>query len=354
MGCSETTGRNQTDASLKAEWAGADAHVAARLDAGELAADEVVRVARERADEVVADARECTDPPSTRSARARKRADVLVANERARADATLGAERAARKQYLADFLAAERAATNEDLSGERAHADTAIAARDAFLATVSHDLRSLLSGLSLNATIVDRLAPEGAAGDALRQHAARSQRMVARMGRLVGDLLDIVSIEEGNLAIVLDQVEIASLVRDTLDAFAPIAAAKNITLDADADAGPLPTHAQMDGGRILQVLANLVSNAIKFTPSGGRVSIRVHLEDHELHFSVRDTGIGIPEHALKQIFERFRQVSVDRRGLGLGLHISKCIVEAQGGRIWAMSTVGAGSTFHFTLPVVPP
>jgi len=112
-------------------------------------------------------------------------------------------------------------------------------------------------------------------------------------------------------------------------------------------------EAQLDGGRILQVLANLVSNAIKFTPAGGRVSIRVVADRNDIQFSVSDTGIGIPDQALSAVFERFRQLSKDRRGLGLGLHISKCIVEAHGGRMWAESVVGVGSTFHFVLPASP-
>jgi signal transduction histidine kinase len=110
----------------------------------------------------------------------------------------------------------------------------------------------------------------------------------------------------------------------------------------------------MDGGRVLQVLANLVSNAIKFTPAAGRVSIRVRAEQNEILFSVSDTGIGIPSAELRRVFERFRQISKDRRGLGLGLHISKSIIEAHGGRVWVESEVGTGSAFHFALPQHPP
>ena len=130
-----------------------------------------------------------------------------------------------------------------------------------------------------------------------------------------------------------------------------MAAAKTITLDAVLPAPPL--SATVDDLRILQVLENLVSNAIKFTPAGGRVSIRIRASVHRIQFVVSDTGIGIPENKLAAIFERFHQVSKDRRGLGLGLHISKSIVEAHGGRIWAKSEVGVGSTFYVELPVAP-
>jgi signal transduction histidine kinase len=98
------------------------------------------------------------------------------------------------------------------------------------------------------------------------------------------------------------------------------------------------------------VLANLVSNAIKFTPAGGRVTIAGWTDHDAVHFTVRDTGCGMPSAALEQVFERFRQVSKDRRGLGLGLHISRGIVEAHGGTMWAESAPGGGSTLHFTVP----
>jgi len=348
--------RDQTNESLRVERDKADARVAEKRDAVEEEADEVVRIARRRADQVVQTARNDADrergPQATATEASseleRTRADGVLKQERSSADAVLRHERAERKRYLADFLAVEREATDKGLIGERAHADTVIAARDEFLATVSHDLRSLLGGLSLNTELLLDLAPGGDDGDTIRKLAAMSQRMVSRMNRLINDLLDVTSIEAGMLALLPEQVEISELLRDTLEAFDPIAAAKRVTLGADA-AG-LPIHARLDGGRILQVLANLVSNAIKFTPAEGQVLIRIRVEKSELQFSVSDTGIGIPEDALQEVFDRFRQVSQDRRGLGLGLHISKFIVEAHGGRLWAESKLASGSTFHFVLP----
>ena len=348
--------RDQTDESLRVERDKADSSVDEKHEAVEEAADEVVRLARERADEVVqtarADADRQREPQSTsgeaRFERERARADVVLEKERTDADAVVDKERTERRRYLADFLTVEREATDSDLTGERAHADTAIAARDEFLATVSHDLRSLLGSLALNAELLFKHAPAGASGEKMRMHAGINGRLVTRMNRLVSDLLDITSIEAGMLALHPEQVEIGQLVRDTLDAFEPVAAVKHITLDADG-ASP-KVHAQLDGGRILQVLANLVSNAIKFTPPNGRVSIRIRSKKDEIQFSVSDTGVGIQPDALQTVFERFRQVSKDRRGLGLGLHISKCIVEAHGGRMWAESEPATGSTFHFTVP----
>lgn len=354
-----STQRDQTDESLRAERKRADASLAEKSEAIEDEADEVVRVARQRADQIVQDAREAADRqrrPSPAIAagaeRERTQADVLLENERSSADAVLEHERAERRRYLADFLAVEREATDQDLLDERACSDTSIAGRDAFLANVSHDLRSLLGGLSLNTGLLIAQAPEGATGDPMRRYGATSQRMVARMNRLINDLLDITSIEAGRLALMPERVEVARLLRETLDAFEPIAAAKRITLTADTSA--LPLHALLDGGRILQVLANLVGNAIKFTPPAGRVSIGIRSEGSEIRFAVSDTGIGIPKDALQGVFERFRQVSTDRRGLGLGLHISSCIAAAHGGRMWVESELGAGSTFYLALPAALP
>ncbi len=120
-------------------------------------------------------------------------------------------------------------------------------------------------------------------------------------------------------------------------------------------AGPSgPLTGTFDRDRMLQVFANLITNSIKFTPEGGTVRIGGERCGTNLQFSVSDTGLGIPEGMLEDVFERFWQVGKnDRRGLGLGLYITKCIVEGHGGTIRAASELGKGSTFTITLPVVP-
>jgi signal transduction histidine kinase len=349
--------REQTDNSLQVERDEADAACLKKTVEVEEDANAVLLLARERADVILQDARDEADrmrgpePISTRgtSERKRTRADDQLEDERGRADEVLADERAARKQYLAKFLAVEREATDEDLTGERAHADTLIAARDEFLATVSHDLRSLLGGLALNASLLVNRATDVGNGEKYLRYAQASQRMIGRVNRLVNDLLDMASIEAGNLALLPDEIDVAQILRDALEAFEPLATAKRITLGADAAAQPL--RARVDGDRILQVLANLVSNAIKFTGVGGRVSIHVGVETNELQFAVSDTGPGIADNERAGLFERFHQVkNGEHRGLGLGLHISKFIVEAHGGRMWVDSELGTGSTFHFALP----
>jgi signal transduction histidine kinase len=134
-----------------------------------------------------------------------------------------------------------------------------------------------------------------------------------------------------------------------VDTFQAQALANGVSLVAEIVSAPL---AAFDPSRILQVLTNLLTNAIKFTPTSGRVVVHVGLEGGEIRFAVRDTGAGIPTDQLEAVFERFLEVTKnDRRGVGLGLHISKCIIQGHGGRIWAESRVGEGSTFCFTLPI---
>ncbi len=344
--------RAQTDESLRVEREKADAAVEIKRVAVEEAADEVVDTARELADAVVARARSAAGDASPRGEEEeRRQADELVDEQRARADAQLKRERQDRQRYLAEFLLAEREATDSDLVEERAHADTIVAARDEFLATVSHDLRGMLSSLMFSAELLLLHAPEGSTGDVVRKQAGLSKRVLARMNRLISDLLDVASIEAGKLAMVLERTAVHGLLADTLDAFEPIAAGKKITLDVDEETRSIGIEAELDAGRILQVLANVLSNALKFTPEGGRVSISIRADAKALRFAVSDTGIGITADGLESVFERFTQVTRGRGGLGLGLHISRSIVEEHGGKMWVESQVGVGSTFHFTLPL---
>jgi signal transduction histidine kinase len=232
-------------------------------------------------------------------------------------------------------------------------ADEAIASRDDFLAMASHDLRNMLGGIALSAASLMNVRAEDEVRRAIGRDAQRIQRYTARMSRLVGDLLDVVSIEAGHLAVAPQRHEATELLRETQDIFQSVAAAKGISIRAEVNADSL--LARYDHERILQVLANLVGNAIKFTPQGGRVDLLVEPVDQEIRFAVSDTGRGIAADQLHAMFERFWQSATksDASGLGLGLHISRCIVEAHGGKIWAESRLGEGSTFYFTLPAAP-
>ena len=168
------------------------------------------------------------------------------------------------------------------------------------------------------------------------------------MSRLIDDLVDIASIEAGVLAVARETADPALVVTEAVDTFQAQAVSSGVSLAAES---PHALLASFDPARILQVLTNLISNALKFTPRGGQVTVRVERVDEEIRFSVSDTGEGISADHLDAVFERYHQLRKnDRRGMGLGLYISKCIIQGHGGRIWAESSVGRGSTFSFTLP----
>ncbi len=170
------------------------------------------------------------------------------------------------------------------------------------------------------------------------------------MNRLIGDLVDVASIEAGTLAVTCEVGDPAHVVEEAIDAFQAKALEHKLSLVAEIV--PPPSLVAFDPARLLQVLTNLLSNAIKFTPGGGSILVRVERIGANLHFAVSDTGVGIPGDKLEAVFERFLQVTRnDRRGVGLGLYISKCIIAGHGGRIWAEHRAGGGSTVCFTLPI---
>ena len=350
--------REQTDESLRVEREKVDNALEEEFAAVDETADAVISRARERADRVLAAARARSDEqttarPASSASRSilekeRRVEDHVLQKERAEADDTLRGERAEK----VSLLAVEREETDKDLSSERARADEAVARRDEFLGIVSHDLRTMLNAMvGFAALIIKEVAEEDHASRVLA-HAHRIQRSGTRMNRLIGDLVDLASIHSGELAVTREPADSAAIVTEAVDTFQAQASAAGISLSVDVGS-PLP-EAALDAPRILQVLGNFLSNAIKFTPRGGRVVVRVEHVGDDIRFSVSDTGIGIPADKLEAIFQRFLQVATDRRGVGLGLYICRAIVQGHGGRIWADSAPGAGSTFSFTVPISPP
>ncbi|MBI5067636.1 MAG: hypothetical protein HZB56_05300 [Deltaproteobacteria bacterium] len=351
--------RESTDESLRVERDRADAAVDSRLERVEAKTDKAVEESRRVTDTATQSARSEIDRRVSRTSQdegaveaSRAKEDVEVEQTREEADTATRLERGERRRYMEAFLAAERGRTDEDLVEERGLADTLVVSRDQFMANVTHDLGTLLGGLSLTAGLLDKAAPEGPAGAQVRKLASVAGRYAARMERVLNDLLDVASIEAGKLRVVREPVAVARLVEETAAAFRPVAEARRITLQADVP-GDLG-EASLDAGRILQVLANLVSNAIKFTPEGGQVRIAAAASGAEIHFTVRDDGVGIPADQLGRIFDRFRQLKGTRLGLGIGLHISRSLVEAHGGRLWAESVAGKGSTLHAEVPRAAP
>jgi signal transduction histidine kinase len=345
-------GREQTDESLRAERGKTDAELSRRREAVERSADAVVARARSTADEVVRVARDAADADGQRPCTSavneeRTIADDRLESERTGADETVRHERAERKRALANLLRLEREETDQDLLSERRGSDEALSARDIFLAMVSHDLRTLLGGIAISAELLAR-DPSGDERNVLSR-AQTIQRLTARMNRLIGDLVDVASIEAGKLDVVPAEGDLRALIRESVEVFQGSASEHAVHLAAEYQGPPL--LARFDHDRILQVVANLLGNAIKFSPPGARISIRGSHSGGEVLVAVSDTGPGIPAGNLEAIFGRFWQLGRrDRRGLGLGLYISRCIVEAHGGRIWAESAEGAGSTVSFALP----
>lgn len=207
--------------------------------------------------------------------------------------------------------------------------------------------------VQLQASALLRALPTGAAALTGKQRtsAERIRSAVERMDALVRDLLDLSKIEAGRFEVHPQAEDLRELVEEALVLARTMAEAKHLALVAE----------QIDDGlvladreRVFQVLTNLVSNAIKFTPEGGRIELRTRLRRGEAEVSVSDTGRGLTAEELQFVFDRYWQGrDTGQKGSGLGLYIAKGIVEAHGGRIHVESTRGAGARFSFTLPTAP-
>jgi two-component system CheB/CheR fusion protein len=230
--------------------------------------------------------------------------------------------------------------------------------RDELLAIVSHDLRTPLGVIAMNATLLAKNAPEGDRGQQSKRWAESALRAADRMARLINDLVDTASIEAGRLRVEPRREDAVELVREAIESLSVLSARKSIVLDAELPQTPLPEtplFVWCDRERVHQVLVNLVGNSMKFTPREGSIGIRVERTGDHVTFHVRDTGSGIAPDRLDHIFERGgRAKPAAGGGLGLGLFISKGIVDAHRGRIWCESRVRGGTTVSFTLPTSPP
>jgi signal transduction histidine kinase len=227
-------------------------------------------------------------------------------------------------------------------------AQDAIGARDEVLATVAHDLRNPLYGISLGAAALLDEAKREQSWSVVAQSSALIQRAASRADELIQDLLDAARLDAGALLLERASVRPNDVVEDAAQAFQAAASEAGIELRARAGSELPPVF--LDRTRIVQALSNLLANAIKHTSQGGRVEIAADAHDHEIVFSVADTGAGISADALPHIFDRFYQAPGARGGSGLGLAIVKKIVDAHMGRIWVESELGRGTSFSFALP----
>ncbi len=223
-------------------------------------------------------------------------------------------------------------------------------ARDDVLGVVSHDLRNPISAIAMCARVL-RDSPPAAESDQ-RDLLTNIVESTEWVNRLIEDLLDVSNIERGQLSLQMTPREPSELALQALHMFDVEAGQHRIALEAR-----LPTNLPLvmaDGARVVQVLANILRNAIKFTPEDGKVVIATEVQDGAVVFSVTDTGRGIEADHQAKVFDRYWQTSrgARARGSGLGLSIAKGIVEAHGGRIWVESDLGKGSVFAFSIPVV--
>lgn len=381
-----TESRAETDKSLDAERAVTDVARSGTpekrrmlddlIENDRLKADERLLKFRLGTDRSLAKGRALAPPIDSTDARQRRSADEERMAERAEADALVGRERrrgdmalaAERQEHEIDHaqMEARREETNLQLISERNRADTAVAAlsdskdslarvegeqvrdRDV-LSMVAHDLRSPLSIIAGNGEYICDVAQD----PVVRQAADDVRRAAARMERLVSDLLDVARIDAGTFTVIRCPHDLQALTRDTVKEYQPLFASRDMTLTvAPGLVGPI--EASIDHDRVVQVLSNLLGNAMKFGGGGGNVEVGVERMLDQVVFKVSDDGPGIASHEIPHLFKRFWKIDDDaRRGLGLGLSICQSIVGAHGGRMWVETELGEGSAFFFSLPASP-
>jgi signal transduction histidine kinase len=295
--------------------------------------------------------------------------DSAIKKERSKNDLAIERERGIKERILSELVSLEREATDKNLLDERAKTDTAavhsaelltieheahldtksaLTTREEFIAIVSHDLRNPIGAiLSFAEMLSDDVTINK--GDDAKQFIEIIKRNAQTSLRLISDILDMERITEGKIQLQVALHRLEDVIKESIESNVHIASAKRIQLEALPST--LSRSFQFDRDRIAQVLSNIIGNALKFTPEGGTIVVKAEESETEVNVSISDSGPGIPETQKKRIFERFAQLhNKDRRGLGLGLYISKTLVESHGGKLSVTSVPGKGSTFFFTLP----
>ncbi|HEX9108369.1 MAG TPA: ATP-binding protein, partial [Longimicrobiales bacterium] len=224
-------------------------------------------------------------------------------------------------------------------------AKQAVLARDDVLAAVSHELGNPLQAIIM----AEKMMVASVQDDTARYYGDAIRRSAERMERLIHDLLEVHRVQARQLALEKRACAVEPLVREACEGLMPLAEAKPLAIELEfAEALP---RILADAGRVVQVVSNVVGNAVKFTPSGGKIRVRVTAQGDEVIIEVSDTGPGIPPDQLPLVFDRFWQARrTGRVGIGLGLAIAKGIVDSHGGHIGVESLEGKGSRFYFTFP----
>lgn len=312
----------------------------------------VLKKRRESSDRVTASVRASTDINRTRPNDQNDPAQIfhseqgtskLLSRERDSMDATMNSERS----HFDDYIQRATNLLQKEVS-EHSKTKAALLTRDEYLAIVSHDLRNPI-GTILSCS--DMILEDGLIGG--NKEVERWLQLIKRNAdsalRLINDLLDMERVAEGRLEVQTKSTDLVDIAKKSVENFVDIAAAKSILIRAKVAHSEIYVHCDRD--RISQALSNLIGNALKFTESGGTIIVGADQTPTSACLSVKDDGPGIPLEKQHQIFSRFSQLkNSDRRGLGLGLYISKMVVEAHGGTIGVRSSMGTGSTFYLTLP----
>jgi signal transduction histidine kinase len=228
----------------------------------------------------------------------------------------------------------------------RRTAQAALATRDELMGMVAHDLRNPLAAIRMKAALLLRSSDSETA----RAQAESIENVTGRMESLIKSMLDVATIEAGRFSLSRTTVAVDDVLRESVEMFENLALSRQVGLQSAADEAQLAIDG--DRERTVQVLSNLLGNALKFTPQGGSVSVSARRWGDMVLFAVADTGPGIARENIPHIFERYW--TRGKQGTGLGLFIAKGIVDAHGGSIWVESEPGRGATFYFSLPLAAP
>ena len=253
---------------------------------------------------------------------------------------TLFADQAVAALTAAEAFAQQKAAVEELERLSKAKSD--------FISIVSHEFRTPLTGIQ---GFSEMIRDEDLPSADVKEYASDINKDAQRLNRMITDMLDLDRMESGRMQLYRESVDVNVIVREVVDRVRPNAPGHPVTLRLE---DRLPAISG-DRDKLTQVMTNLVSNAVKYSPQGGEITVTTRRSKEDLHISVKDHGMGIPEDALEKVFERYSRIESGAtrhiQGTGLGLPIVRQIVDMHGGRAWVESTLGRGSDFQFTLPL---
>ncbi len=369
--------RAQTDTSLSTERGKTDESFEAYKQSAESETDNAVKKNRLEADKARLNRRSAADGrkdiPNSDEAQVqndRKLEDSAIQKERSKNDLAIDQERTAKEKLIVQLVSLERQTTDKNLSTERAETDreynlseilltaektahlstkSALTTREEFVAIVSHDLKNPIGAILSASELLLEDSSMTQAGEDTKRCLELIQRNAKTSLRLISDLLDMERIVGGKIQLHTAPHKVSQLVSEVVESYDHAAAAKKIELKSNIIKND--TLINCDKDRVTQVLSNLIGNALKFTPEKGSVTLTTEENQDEIKVTIKDTGPGIPEDQKSHIFDRFAQIgNKNRSGLGLGLYISKTLIDSHHGKIGVTSASGKGSEFYFTLP----